>query len=145
VTRLAQFAAQRNASIDVSLAASLLRHEPEQQMARMAQIAKEVARQFGVTLRVLRSQSRNAGNVLPRQAAMFLSRELTGAPYAEIGRYFNGRNHSTVVHACQRFQTLLDHDARVASLVENARDRLPSPAGCRKPVRRRATENREAG
>jgi chromosomal replication initiator protein len=145
VTRLAQLAAQRTAIIDVGLVAGLLRQEPQQQTGRMAEIAREVARQFGVALRVLRSQSRNAGNVVPRQAAMYLSRELTGAPYAEIGRYFDGRNHSTVVHACQRFETLLQHDPRVASLVENVRDRLPSPAGCRKPVRQRATRTREAG
>ena len=145
VIRLTQAAGRRRTAIDVPLAESLLQQEPEQQTGRMAAIAKEVARQFGVTLRVLRSQSRNAGNVVPRQAAMFLSRELTSAPYAEIGRYFDGRNHSTVVHACQRFETLLEHDQRVASLIETVRDRLPSVARCRQPVRRRATRNRDAG
>jgi len=145
VTRLVQSAGRRGTVIDLPLAAGLLREEPEQQPGRVAAIAAEVARQFGVALRVLRSQSRHASHVTPRQAAMFLARELTGAPYAEIGRYFDGRNHSTVVHACQRFQTLLQSDPRVASLVENVRDRLPAAGGCRKHVEGRWTRAREVG
>ncbi len=145
VIRLVQSAGRRRAAIDLPLAAALLREEPQQQAEKVAAIAAEVARQFGVTLRLLRSQSRHASHVVPRQAAMFLSRELTGAPYAEIGGYFSGRNHSTVVHACQRFQTLLESDQRVASLVENVRDRLPSASGCRKHVDRRSMHCREVG
>jgi chromosomal replication initiator protein len=145
VTRLAQSAGRRQSSIDLALTAALLRDEPQQQAGRMAAIATEVARQFGVALRLLRSQSRHARHVVPRQAAMFLSRELTGAPYAEIGRYFDSRNHSTVVHACQRFQALLERDPRVASLVANVRDRLPAARGCQKHVERRSMHRREVG
>jgi chromosomal replication initiator protein len=145
VTRLVQSAGRRQSAIDLPLAAALLRDEPQQQAGRMAAIATEVARQFGVALRVLRSQSRHANHVVPRQAAMFLSRELTGAPYSEIGHYFDGRNHSTVVHACQRFQTLLESDQRVRSLVENVRDRLPAATACRKHVEQRSLRHREVG
>jgi chromosomal replication initiator protein len=145
VTRLVQTAGRRRRAIDLALADALLREEPQQQAGRVAGIAAEVARQFGVALRLLRSQSRHASHVVPRQAAMYLSRELTGTPYAEIGRYFDGRNHSTVVHACQRFKTLLESDQRVATLVENVRDRLPATSNCRKRVDRWSNQGRDVG
>lgn len=134
--RLGQAAIRRKARIDLPLAMSLLNDEPPAHSSQVADIAKEVARQFGVSLRTLRSQSRNTESLLPRQAAMYLARDLIGAPYAEIGRYFDGRNHSTVVHACHRFQHVLRQDARVASLVESVRNRLPAGNPCRKPVGR---------
>jgi chromosomal replication initiator protein len=145
VSRLVQSAGRRQSAIDLPLAAALLRDEPQRQAGRVDAIATEVARQFGVALHLMRSQSRHASHVVPRQAAMYLSRELSGTPYAEIGRYFDGRNHSTVVHACQRFQTLLEGDQRVASLVENVRDRLPAASGCRKHVERRSIRRRQVG
>jgi chromosomal replication initiator protein len=109
----------------------------------VAEIAREVARQFGVALRILRSTSRTSAAVVPRQAAMFLSRELTNAPYSAIGEYFAGRSHSTVVHACRRFEELLEHDSRLGAMADNVRRMLArSSARRRKPVdgfrRRRA-------
>lgn len=145
LTRLVQVAVRRKCPIDVSLARTLLGDEPQAQVSRLADIAREVARQFGVSLRALRSQSRNSESLLPRQAAMYLARDLIGAPYAEIGRYFNDRSHSTVVHSCQRFQAVLQRDTRLASLVEAVRERLPAASPCRKPVPRLRNDHRAAG
>jgi len=72
-----------------------------------ADIAKCVARHFQVTLTDLRAKSRQPGLVLPRQCAMFLIRELTDASLKVIGQYFGGRDHTTVLHACHKVQSLL--------------------------------------
>ncbi len=79
------------------------------QTVTVAEIARAVARHFDVTLRVLRSRGRE--NSLPRQLAMYLCRRLTTANHREIGHYFDGRDHSTVVHACRRLAELLPEDA----------------------------------
>jgi chromosomal replication initiator protein len=113
----------------------------------VAEVAREVARQFGVTLRQLRSQSRVASAKLPRQAAMFLSREVTSAPCTAIGAYFSGRTHSTVVHACDRFEEQLAEDSRLAALTDSIRRSLAQPKRSlgRKPVAKRAGMRRACG
>ena len=51
------------------------------------------------TPEALKSESRARASTYPRMLAMFLARKHTGAAYSEIGRYFGGRNHSTVISA----------------------------------------------
>jgi chromosomal replication initiator protein len=145
LSRVVQAAVRRKCPVNVPLAQTLLGAEPQAQTSHVADIAKEVARQFGVSLRALRSQSRNSESLVPRQAAMYLARDLIGTSYAEIGRYFDDRSHSTVVHACQRFQAVLERDTRLASLVEAIRKGLPAGNPCRKPVTHLRKNRRVAG
>lgn len=145
MTQLIQLAGQRRQPIDLPLAQSLLHEEPAGPARPVSQIAREVARQFGVTLRTLRSESRTSSAVLPRQAAMFLSRELTDTPYSEIGAYFSGRSHSTVAHACQRFEELLETDPRLHALAESIRRSLSRPNSLRRKPVDGARKRRAAG
>lgn len=146
LTQLVQHSSQTKQPVSLATAKGLQETDPAQSARPVAEIAREVARQFGVALRTLRSTSRTSSAVVPRQAAMFLSRELTSAPYSAIGEYFAGRSHSTVVHACRRFEELLEHDSRLGAMAENVRRNLTrSTTGRRKPVdgfrRRRAAGN----
>jgi chromosomal replication initiator protein len=65
-------------------------------------IQERICAHFGVSLDELISPSRAGGIAWPRQIAMYLARELTGATLPAIGRAFGGRNHTTVLHACRR-------------------------------------------
>jgi chromosomal replication initiator protein len=65
-------------------------------------IQELVAAHFNLSTVDLVSSRRTANLVWPRQLAIFLSRELTGMPLSLIGEAFGGRNHSTVLHACNR-------------------------------------------
>jgi chromosomal replication initiator protein len=135
LTQLVQQSSQSGQPVSLASAKGLQEADLAQADRPVAEIAREVARQFGVALRILRSTSRTSSAVVPRQAAMFLSRELTNAPYSAIGEYFAGRSHSTVVHACRRFEELLEHDSRLGAMAENVRRNLTrSPAGRQKPV-----------
>ncbi len=145
MTQLLQLAQQRRRAVDLPLAQSLLGDDPAKGTRPVSEIAREVARQFGVTLRVLRSESRTASAVVPRQAAMYLSRELTDSPYAEIGAYFAGRSHSTVSHACQRFEELLETDPKLHALAETIRRRLARPGVSRRQPVDGARRRRAAG
>ena len=68
-------------------------------LVRISDVEKVVCEAFGVTAADLRSSSRRKAIALPRAIAMFMSRRLTKSAYREIGMYFGGRDHSTVVAA----------------------------------------------
>jgi chromosomal replication initiator protein len=65
-------------------------------------IQQAVCAHFGITREELLSRSRAGRIVWPRQAAMYLSKELTERSLPTIGREFAGRDHTTVMHACRR-------------------------------------------
>jgi chromosomal replication initiator protein len=65
-------------------------------------IQELVAGHFSITATELLSPKRTARLTWPRQLAIYLSRELTGVPLQAVGEAFGGRNHTTVLHACNR-------------------------------------------
>ncbi|MGO9488950.1 MAG: chromosomal replication initiator protein DnaA [Solirubrobacteraceae bacterium] len=89
---------------------------PGRHKRTIADIQAATCRQFGVSAEELLSTSRVARVAWPRQVAMYLARELTGASLPAIGRQFGGRDHTTVMHACRRASARLssDDDSREA-------------------------------
>ncbi len=75
-----------------------------QRVVRLADVERVVTGLFGLSIEALRSSDRTRQVSLPRMLAMFLSRQLTGNAYNEIGTYFGGRNHSTVIAAERRIE-----------------------------------------
>jgi chromosomal replication initiator protein len=67
-------------------------------------IQRCVAEDFGVSLQELKTKRRNKQVVLPRQIAMYLSRELTDLSLPEIGELFGGKDHTTVLHSCKKIK-----------------------------------------
>lgn len=81
---------------------------------RMSDIERAVCEVFGVESQDLKSPRRHRSISHPRMLAMFLARKHTPAAYAEIGHYFGGRNHSTVVSAERRVRSWLDDDTSIS-------------------------------
>ncbi len=77
-------------------------------LVRISDVEKIICEVFGVTTAELRSGTRRKAVALPRSIAMFLSRRLTKSAYREIGSYFGGRDHSTVVAAERRVTELMN-------------------------------------
>jgi chromosomal replication initiator protein len=84
-------------------------------------IAAATARHFSLKVGDLRSTSRRRVVVLARDVAMYLARVLTGKSYDQIGKYFNGRDHSTVSHGCSKTADLLKDDPVLRTLVDRVR------------------------
>ena len=79
----------------------------------IAEVQAVVATHFRLSVEQLTSPSR-AGNISwPRQVAIHLARDLTGASLPALGRAFGGRNHTTVLHACKRVSERLKNDQQV--------------------------------
>ncbi len=91
-------------SLNASFVKQYLEGNIEPPKTSIAKITRAVCREFKTDLQEIRSANRSQQVVLPRQCAMFLSRELTGKSLAEIALYFNRKNHSTVIHAYRQIQ-----------------------------------------
>jgi chromosomal replication initiator protein len=76
-------------------------------------IQKAVAEYYKMRVADLLSRRRTRTIARPRQLAMALSKELTEHSLPEIGEAFGGRDHTTVLHACRRIETLCETDGRI--------------------------------
>jgi len=82
-------------------------------------IQRVVAEYYHIPLRELTGKKRNRSFARPRQVAMALARELTGNSYPEIGLAFDGRDHSTVIHACEKVASLRASDTHIEEDFKN--------------------------
>ena len=80
-------------------------------LVRINDVEKVICDAFGLNVTDLRSKSRRKAIACPRSLAMFVARKLTKMAYREIGMYFGGRDHSTVVAAEKRVQSWINEDA----------------------------------
>jgi len=72
----------------------------------------------------LRDKTRKKEIVLARQLAMFFSKELTKSSLKTIGLHFGGRDHSTVIHACNSIEKMRQEDLSIKNLVDNLRNQI---------------------
>jgi chromosomal replication initiator protein len=93
----------------------------------ITEIQAATCRHFGLSPDELVSSARSSRVAWPRQLAMYLSRELTGASLPAIGREFGGRDHTTVLHACRRASERISSDATSREVVEKLFTELRSP------------------
>ncbi len=123
--RIVAFSSLTGRPLDSALAsevlASLYPSSPEPGRGRrtIAEIQSATCRHFGVSSEELVSAARTPRIAWPRQVAMYLSRELTGASLPAIAREFGGRDHTTVMHACRRTSARLASDDASREAVEN--------------------------
>ena len=90
----------------------------------MPDILRITAKHFGIEADDLRSKGRRHELVQARQVAMFLIREMTSHSYPEIGQYFGGRDHSTVMYAVQKVGELAGGDSDLSRHLRQIQDAL---------------------
>ncbi len=81
-------------------------------------IQKVVADFFDLSEEVIRGKRRTASVALPRQIAMYLSREHTRLSLKEIGLKFGGKDHSTIIHACEKIRRIIRTDPEFQKRIE---------------------------
>ncbi|WP_125583414.1 chromosomal replication initiator protein DnaA [Levilactobacillus cerevisiae] len=87
-------------------------------------IQDRVANYFNVSLKDLKGKKRKKAIVMPRQIAMYLSRELTEASLPRIGNEFGGKDHTTVIHAYDKITESLKTDTELQKDIESLKDEL---------------------
>jgi len=96
----------------------------ELKRVRIEEIQRIVARHYNVSRSDLLSARRTANVVRPRQIAMYLAKTLTLRSLPEIGRRFGGRDHTTVLHAVRKIESLIGIDNALAAEVEALKGQL---------------------
>ncbi|BDP72216.1 chromosomal replication initiator protein DnaA [Enterococcus faecium] len=111
LVRVQAFAAMNSEDISTSLAADALKTlksgKGHPQLS-ILQIQEEVAKYYHIQLKDLKGKKRVKSIVVPRQIAMYLARELTDNSLPKIGAEFGGKDHTTVIHAHEKIQQLMD-------------------------------------
>ncbi len=87
-------------------------------------ITGAVAEAFSINPALIRGKQRKREVLIPRQVSMMLIRELTDTPLTEIGRFFTGRDHSTVLNAIARIKEILSENPQLKRKVQDIRENL---------------------
>ena len=105
LNRIVAYANMGGMPISIELAQAVLSnvlYNPKRRMVTPERIAQAVSDYYGVDMDSLRGQKRDRAIVMPRQIAMYLIRAETDVSLLRIGQELGGRDHSTVLHACDK-------------------------------------------
>jgi chromosomal replication initiator protein len=103
---------------------SYLGGRPANRQATLREIASHTARYYALAVADLRGPSRRQNIVLARAVAMFIARQLTNKSFGAVGKYFGGRDHTTVLHGCRKTEELIARDPTVRQSVQELRTAL---------------------
>jgi len=81
-------------------------------------IQRAVANHFNIAFSDMRMNKRHKNIVLPRQIAMYLTRQLTNLSLPEIGHAFGGKDHTTVLYSCKKMETSMTQNKGIKSDIE---------------------------
>jgi chromosomal replication initiator protein len=96
-------------------------------MVTIPQIVEAVTKFFNVRLTDLQSKKRHKSIALPRQVCMYIARQKTRYSLEEIGGYFGGRDHTTVMHAIRTITDDRNTDPAFAAQLERIEQTLANP------------------
>jgi len=119
ITKITMLSEVLNRPIDLSLAEQALSSEETiRSNVSVEKIIDAVAKHYGLRLADIQSRKRTKSISIPRQVCMYISRKLTNYSLEEIGGYFGGRDHSTVLHACRNIEQLQKIDPSLRAAIE---------------------------
>jgi chromosomal replication initiator protein len=120
LNRVLAFSSLTGKPLSVDLARETLRDivGTEDRRAVPAEIIKSVATHYGLRVSDMKARSNAKPVAFPRQVAMYLCRKLTELSYPEIGRLFNDKHHSTVMHSVEKIERMIEDDADFRRVVD---------------------------
>jgi len=107
--------------ITVPIAQQLLKDvfaSPKQTNMSIEIIQKVVSEYFSLSYNDLKGKKRTQNIVFPRQLSMYIAREITEYSTTEVGLEFGGRDHTTVMHACQKIEERIRSDPTLDSTIQ---------------------------
>jgi chromosomal replication initiator protein len=120
VVRVLGYASLSGRELTLDLAKEALRDlvtDPARTIT-IQEVVDAVLRRYNVRLSDLQSKRRVQSVAMPRQVCMYLARRLTGRSLEEIGAFFGGRDHTTVLHGERKIERMAGKDAAFRGLVE---------------------------
>lgn len=106
--------------ITLNLAKEALKHYQKSDIQEIDAniIIDSVSRYFNLSVEDILSKKRTKELVFPRQISMYLCRTLTNMSYPDIGKAFNGRDHTTVMYACEQVTKQVDTNTELKHIME---------------------------
>jgi chromosomal replication initiator protein len=117
LTKLDAMSQAQDGQITAELGRSVFDIEPAR-LVRIPTILEVVAKKFGVKVTDLQGKRRSKAVAHPRHVSMFLARSLTDQSLSEIGGYFGGRDHTTVLHASRSISDQASRDAQLQAMLD---------------------------
>lgn len=107
--RVVAYSSLSNEKITIKLAKEALKDIVSKTLKKPKEVTinlikKVVADNYGIEMNDMKSKKRTRAIAFPRQIAMYIARELTNLSFPQIGDRFGGRDHSTVLHACDKIK-----------------------------------------
>lgn len=127
LVRVQAYAAIESRDITTSLAADALKsmlHTNKPSTLSILDIQNTVCKYYQVSLTDLKGKKRVKSIVVPRQIAMYLSRELTANSLPKIGAEFGGKDHTTVIHAYEKITHAVTKDHQLKQDIEEIKNKL---------------------
>ncbi len=127
LVRVQAYATMNGNDISTSLAADALKSlKPLKQKSELSilLIQEEVCKFYHLQLKDLKGKKRVKSIVVPRQIAMYLSREMTDNSLPKIGAEFGGKDHTTVIHAHEKIQQLIETDSTIQKEINELKNLL---------------------
>ncbi len=118
LTQLEVPARRDGKSLDLRAVRRFLDEKKRAGVPEIPQIAAATAKHFDLKMSELRSPSRRRAVVNARSIAIHLARKITHASLERIGRYFGGRDHTTMMHSCRKIDELLRADPAFRQEIE---------------------------
>lgn len=124
--RLGAHSSLTGCPIDVAMAKNILRDVlvEENIPITVEIIQKTVAEHFGIKYLDMKSKKRNKEIAIPRQIAMYISRQLTGSSLSDIGKNFGGKDHATVIYACKQIEDKRAKDEDFNKRIETLKNKI---------------------
>lgn len=121
VTRLVAYSTIMGSEIDLNLAIEALKdyiNKGVSEKNNVNKIQKVVAEYFQISVEDLKSKKRNSNISFPRQIAMYLCRKFTDESFPKIGIEFGGKDHSTVMHSCEKIEKEIKINKDLADTID---------------------------
>lgn len=115
------------AEINLSLAIDALKdfiNKGTSEKNNISKVQKIVAEYFQISADDLKGKKRSASIAFPRQIAMFLARDVLNESYQRIGLEFGGRDHSTVMHSCEKIESDIKTNKNIRETVEKIKKNI---------------------
>ena len=108
--KLIAFSSLTGSPINLDMSKQVLKDilNPKENKIGIEDIQKVICKFYEIKLSELKSKTRSRHIAFPRQIAMFLARKLTDKSLTQIGQFFGGKDHTTVMHACEKIEVMLE-------------------------------------
>jgi len=126
LTRLVAFSSLTGKPITIPFAREILKGiiDDTEKTINVEDIQRVVCNHYGIRVSDIKSKRRSKAFVAPRQIAMYLSRNLCNISLSDIGEKFGGKDHSTVIHAIHKVESLLEKDPYLIETLEEIKGKI---------------------